>query len=162
MSDLFRVQVEACDGCTARLRLRILSLDEITFPVSPSFVMMLVEDESAPGHARYRAWTRAAYDADEDFSTSSRVVSIQLVEKRGLPRVQGEPPAGLTRDDVDASEDPGVLGEALYEIVTDGPGMLGHFAVGDTWGTTAYDEAGDGPIYLGESGDPTEWRREGA
>ena len=162
MSDLFRVHVEACDGCTARLRLRILSLDEITFPVSPSFVTMLIEDMSAPGHARRRAWTRAAYDADESFDPSAHVVSIRLVEVRGLPRVQGEPPAGLTRDDVDNSEDPGVLGEALYEIVTDGPGMLGHFTVGDAWGTTAYDEEGDGPIYLGGSGDPTEWRRAGA
>ncbi len=49
MSDLFRVHVEARDGTTALLRLRILHLDEITFPVSPSFVMMLLEDESAPG-----------------------------------------------------------------------------------------------------------------
>lgn len=54
----------------------------------------------------------------------------------------------------------GVLGEALYELVVDAPGMLGHFAVGDAWETTAYDEAGDGPIYLGGSEDPTEWRRE--
>jgi hypothetical protein len=59
MSDLFRAQVEARDGSTTLLRLRIIHLDEITFPVSPSFVMMLLEDESAPGHERYRAWKRA-------------------------------------------------------------------------------------------------------
>ena len=160
MSDLFRVHVEACDGRTAQLRLRILHLDEITFPVSPSFAMMLIEDESAPGHARYRAWTREVYKVDEDFSPSDHLVSIRLIEARGLPRVQGEPPAGLTRDEVDDSEDPGVLGEALYEVVVDAQGMLGHLEVGDAWGTTAYDEAGNGPIYLGGSGDPTEWRRE--
>ena len=160
MSDLFRVQVESCDGSTAHLRLQILHLDEITFPVNPSFGMMLIEDESAPGYDRYRAWTREVHRTDEHFDPSARLVSIRLLEKRGLPRVQGEPPAGLTRDNVDDSEDPGVLGEALYELVVDAPGMLGHFAVGDMWDTTAYDEAGDGPIYLGGSGDPTEWRRE--
>lgn len=159
MSDLFRVHVEARDAHTALLRLRILSLDEITFPVSPSFAMMLLEDESCPGHERYRAWRRGVYDADENFDIAAHLVSIRLVEKRGPPREQGEPPAGMTRDEVDESEDPGVLGEALYEVVVDAEGMLGHFEVGDAWETTAYDEAGDGPIYLGGSGDPTEWRR---
>ncbi len=86
-------------------------------------------------------------------------MSIRRLEKRGLPREQGEPPAGLNRDDVDDSEDPGVLGEALSEAVVDAEGMLGHLEVGDAWGTTADDEAGDGPLYLGGSGDPTEWRR---
>jgi hypothetical protein len=160
MSDLFRVQVESCDGHTALLRLRILALDEVTFPLSPSFAMMLLEDESAPGHERYRAWQRGIYATDEDFDTAAHLVSIRLLEKRGLPREQGEPPAGMTRDDVDASEDPGVLGEALYEIVVDAEGMLGHLDAGDAWGTTAYDEAGNGPIYLGGSEDLTEWRRE--
>jgi hypothetical protein len=160
MSNLFRVHVEARDGHTALLRLRIRHLDEITFPVSPSFVMMLLEDESCPGHERYRAWQRGVYATDEDFDTAAHLVSIRLLEKRGLPREQGEPPAGMTRDDVDESEDPGVLGEALYEIVVDAGGMIGHLEVGDAWGTTAYDEAGNGPIYLGGGGDPTEWRRE--
>ncbi len=162
MSDLFQAHVESRDGSTAHLRLRIASLDEVTFPVSPSFAMMLLEDESAPGHERYRAWKREVYETDEDFDPAAHLVSIRLLEKRGLPREQGEPPAGMTRDDVDASEDPGLLGEALYEIVVDATGMLGHLDVGDAWGTTAYDEAGAGPIYIGGSEDPTEWRRERA
>lgn len=160
MSDLFRVHVEACDGTTARLRLRIINLDQVTFPVSRGFAMMLVEDESAPGHDRYRAWLREVSRTDVEFDAWAHLMSVRLIEKRGLPREQGKPPAGLTRDDVDDSDDRGVLGEALYELVVGASGMLGHLTVGDTWGTTAYDVAGKGPFYLGGSGDPTEWRRE--
>ena len=159
MSDLFRVHVEACDGTTARLRLRIINLDQVDFPLSRGFGMMLVADESAPGHARWMAWQNEIAETDAEFDTWAHLTSVRLIETRGLPREQGKPPAGLTRDDVDESEDRGLLGEALYELVVDAPGMLGHLAVGDTWGTTAYDVAGKGSFYRGESGDPTEWRR---
>jgi len=153
------VRVEARSDLTAQLRVQIISLDEVSFPLSRSFAMMLIEDESAPGHAGYRAWSRVACDSDESFDSCAHVVSIRLLEARGLPREHGSPPAGLTRDDVDASADPGILGEALYEIVVDAPGMHDHFEVGAVWGTTAYDEAGNGPLYCGGAEDPKEWRR---
>lgn len=160
MSDLFRVKVEANEGNTVRLRLHIISLDEITFPLSPSFAMMLLEDEGAPGRKRFSRWLWDTIEADEWFNSSDHVVSITLLEHRGLPRAHGEPPAGMTHDDVDASEDPGVLGDALYEIVVDAEGMLAHLEPGDSWGSTAYDEAGHGPLFLGAPGDPTQWRKE--
>ena len=159
MSDLFRIQVESNNGNSARLRVSIVSLDEVTFPLSAAFVMMLLEDEEAPGFARYEAWRRAAVDADERFNGEEHVLSITLLEYRGLPRAQGEPPAGMSLDDVDESDDPGVLGEALYEIVVDADGMLSHLEPGQVWDSTAYDEDGDGPVFLGAPGDPTRWER---
>lgn len=159
MSDLFRVEVMGREARSVRLRLRILSLDEITFPLSPGFARMLIEDEGAPGYARYERWLNARCEIEEFFDAGEHFVAIRLLERRGLPRAQGEPPAGLSREDVDASEDPGLLGEALYEIVVDVEGMLAHLEPGDSWDSTAYDEAGTGPLYLGEPGDPTQWQR---
>ena len=52
-----------------------------------------------------------------------------------------------------------MLGEALYEIEVDVEGMLAHLEPGDSWDSTAYDERGAGPLYLGEPGDPTQWQR---
>ena len=55
MSDLFRVEVMGREARSVRLRLRILSLDEVTFPLSPGFARMLIEDE---GGSRARTVSR--------------------------------------------------------------------------------------------------------
>ena len=159
MSDLFSVCVESRDMLSARLRLQIVHRDEVTFPLSPSFVMMLVDDESLDTHRDFRRWESARADADEDWSSGEHLVSIRLLEVRGLPRAQREPPAGLGWDEVDASEDGGLLGEALYEITVDVEGMLAHLTPGMRWRSTAYDEAGRGPIYTGQAGEVQAWSR---
>jgi hypothetical protein len=161
MSDLFHVRVESQDARSVRLRLQILHRDEITFPLSPGFAMMLLGDESIASHADFRRWERARADEDEWFSSGDHIESVRLLEVRGLPREQGSPPDGLTWDEVDESEDRGLLGEALYEITVDIDGMLSHLAPGTTWESTAYDEAGEGPFYLGQSDDVRAWTRAG-
>lgn len=159
MTDLFRVTVEANEGLTVRLRLQIVFLYQFAFPLSPSFASMLIEDEGAPGSERFSQWWFAIIKTNAQFSASHHVVSVTLLEHRGLPRAAGQPPAGMTRDEVDASEDPGVLGEALYEVVVDAEGMLAHLEPGDSWGSAAYDYIDDGPTFFGEPGDPTQWLR---
>ncbi len=161
MSDLFHVRVEAQNPRSVRLRLQILHRDEITFPLSPSFAMMLLEDESIASHADFERWRRARVDEDEWFASSDHLESIRLLEVRGLPREQGSPPHGLTWDQVDESEDRGLLGEALYEITVDIDGMLSHLGPGTAWESTAYDEAGDGPFYMGQPEDVRVWTRGG-
>jgi hypothetical protein len=157
MSDLFSVRVESREERSILLRLQIQSPDEVTFPLSPSFAMMLIADESLDSHSELRAWTSAREDEDEFFNPSDHITAVRLIEVRGLPREQGEPPLGLTWDQVDDSEDKGLLGEALYEIHVDVDGMLAHLKPGASWSSTAYDELSDGPLYLGNEGDAREW-----
>lgn len=159
MSDLFRVRVESQDARSVTLRLQIIHRDEVTFPLSPSFAMMLIGDESLASHDDFRRWERARAAEDEWFSSVDHIEAIRLLEARGLPREQGSPPQGLTWDEVDESEDRGLLGEALYEIVVDIDGMLSHLGPGATWGSTAYDEADNGPIYTGQPEDVRAWSR---
>lgn len=161
MSDLFRVRVESQGARSVRLRLQIIHPDEVTFPLSPSFAIMLIEDESMESHDDFERWQSARCDEDEWFYGIDHITSIRLLEVRGLPREQGSPPHGLTWDQVDDSEDRGLLGEALYEITVDIDGMLSHLRPGMTWGSTAYDEAGDGPIYTGQPDDVRAWTRKG-
>ncbi len=160
MSDLFSVRVESREERSIRLRLQILHPDEVTFPLSTSFAMMLIEDESLDSHSELRAWQRAREAEDEWFNPSDHITEVRLVEVRGLPREQGEPPAGLTWDQVDESDEKGLLGEALYEIRVDVDGMLSHLKPGTSWNSTAYDELGHGPLYLGNEGDVREWVKE--
>lgn len=157
MSDLFSVTVESREERSVKLRLRIIHRDEVTFPLSRDFAMMLLEEETLDTHDELRAWANARLDEDEQFDSIDHITAVRLLEVRGLPRKSGEPPAGLTWDQVDDSEDRGLLGEALYEIVVDVDGMLAHLKPGMTWDSTAYDELGDGPIYLGHEGDAREW-----
>lgn len=160
MSDLFLVRVESQAPRSVTLRLSILHRDEVTFPLSPSFAMMLLEDESLASHADFRRWQQAREEEDESFSSVDHIEAIRLLEARGLPREQGEPPRGLTWEQVDESEDQGLLGEALYEIVVDIDGMLSHLSPGVTWTSTAYDEAGEGPFYMGQAEDVRAWSRD--
>jgi hypothetical protein len=160
MSDLFSVRVESREERSIRLRLRIIHRDEVTFPLSPSFAMMLIADESLDSHGELREWQSAREAEDESFNASDHITAVRLVEVRGLPREQGEPPAGLTWDQVDEREEEGLLGKALYEIRVDVDGMLAHLKPGASWSSTAYDEAGDGPLYLGNEGDVREWAKE--
>jgi len=160
MSDLFRVRVESQGPRSVTLRLQILHRDEVTFPLSPSFAMMLIEDESMASHADFKRWKEARADEDEWFSSVDHIKAIRLLEARGLPREQGSPPQGLTWVEVDESEDQGLLGEALYEIVVDIDGMLAHLRSGVTWTSTAYDEAAEGPLYMGGPDDVRAWSRD--
>ena len=160
MSDLFSVRVESREERSILLRLQILHRDEVTFPLSPSFAMMLIADESLDSHSEFRAWQSAREAEDEWFDASAHITAVRLVEVRGLPRKQGEPPAGLTWDQVDESDDRGLLGEALYEIRVDVDGMLSHLKPGASWESTAYDELGSGPLYVGKEDDVREWVKE--
>jgi hypothetical protein len=159
--DLFKVEVMERSEGRIVMRLRIDSLEEVTFPLSSSFAIMLVDDvtEMPEASSAFSSWVSAQEEKNELFLPRKTITAVRLLEVRGLPRVHGEPPAGMTRDDVDRSTDPGVLGEALYEITTDAPGMFDHLAPGDSWGSSAYDEMGEGPYYTGADGDPRAWER---
>ena len=160
MSDLFLVRVESQDTRSVRLRLQIIHRDEVTFPLSPSFAMMLIGDESMASHDDFSRWEQARVDEDEWFSSDEHIEAVRLLEARGLPREQGSPPHGLTWEQLDESEDQGLLGEALYEIVVDIDGMLSHLSPGAAWKSTAYDEAEQGPIYTGQPEDARAWSRD--
>ena len=69
MSDLFLVRVESQDTRSVRLRLQIIHRDEVTFPLSPSFAMMLIGDESMASHDDFSRWEQARVDEDEWFSS---------------------------------------------------------------------------------------------
>jgi hypothetical protein len=157
MSDLFRIQVVALFPRAVHLRLQIIHRDEVTFPLSPSFAMMVIGDESLPSYETFRSWEQARSKEDECFSAQEHLVEIRLLQVRGLPREQGCPPAGHSWEQVDSSEDRGLLGEALYEMKVDLDGMLAHLQPGTTWCSTAYDEAGDGPLYTGHEDDLLFW-----
>lgn len=159
MSDLYTVIVEAQEARAVRLRLRIVHPDEITFPLSPSFARMLLADESMESYGDFRRWERARTAEDEWFNSEDHIQSVTLLEVRGLPRRQSEPPDGMTWEQVDESDDRGLLGEALYEIVVDVDGMLAHLTPGLSWQSTAYDEADEGPLFLGRPGDVRAWVR---
>ena len=155
--DLYEARVEDRNAQTVRLRLHIKSLDCVDFPVSRRFALMLLTE--GPGKKRFSAWMNAQ---DEELDYAHCVVSVELLEVRNLPREQGKPPAGMTRDDSDEKrkEDPGILGEALLAITVDAPGMLDHWDVGMTWGSTAFDEGYKGPVYDGRLNLAREWRRD--
>lgn len=159
--DLFKVDVLERSSLRVVMRLRIDSLDEVTFPLSRSFAMMLIDDETElpEASAAFSAWHTVQEERDTSFAASLAITAVRLLEVRGLPRKHGEPPAGMSRADVDDSSDPGVLGEARYEITTDVPGMFDHLKPGDSWGSSAYDEGGEGPLFTGADGDPRAWER---
>jgi hypothetical protein len=156
-SDIYLVIVEARDDSTVRFRLQITHIHGVSFPLSPSFAMMLIADEGAPGFDAYRRWYEALARENEYFNPLEQVRAVRLFDPRGLPREPGPPPEDAERD----AAAPIVLGEAIYEIVVDAVGMLAHLEPGASWGSTAYDELGTGPEYFGRPEDPMEWERPG-
>lgn len=103
MSDLYSITVLARDGGVIDLAVDIVHPDVIDIPLSPSFAAMLVEDEWGPGAAAFKAWWRAWADREPTADPSTLYQSIELIEVRNLPRVQSEPPIGMTWDDVDGN-----------------------------------------------------------
>ena len=163
MSDLYSITVLARDGGVIDLAVDIVHPDVVDIPLSPSFAAMLIEDEWGPGAAAFKAWWRAWADRDPAADPAPLYQSVELIEVRNLPRVQSEPPTGMTWDDVDgnAAADPGrsLLGAGVVRITVSDPGLIAHLDPGMRWSSTAYDEGDTGPIAHGEPGEVRRWQR---
>lgn len=152
MSDLYKVEVLKRDRRTVELRLDFTRW-QTTVPVSRSFACMLIEDESAPGHADWDRWQNATWAQDENWNLKDHLVRVEVKSAEGLPRGDD----GKARRGMDL-DDRGSCGVVTLEIEVDEDGPLDHLVVGHRWGTTAYGKLGD--IYFaGNADDLRVWRR---
>lgn len=164
-SDLYSITVVARGEDSVDLKVDIVNTDVVDIPLSPSFAAMVIEDEWAPGAAAYKAWWRAWADRDPWADPSKLYRRIELLELHHLPRAQSRPPPGMTMDEWDAldsiRDDGGrsLLGSGTLRVTVDDPGYLGHLEPGTSWGSTAYDERGEGPTALGATDEPRAWER---
>ncbi len=163
MSDLYSITVLARDGGVIDLAVDIVHPDVVDIPLSPSFAAMLIEDEWGPGAAAFKAWWRAWADRDPAADPAPLYQSVELIDVRNLPRVQSEPPTGMTWDDVDgntaAAPGHSLLGAGVVRITVSDPGLIAHLDPGMRWSSTAYDEGDTGPIAFGKPGEVRRWQR---
>lgn len=150
MTDLYQVEVVSRKSKKVRVRLH-MTLQTTSVSIGPSFARMLIEEEARPGHEAYRAWLRKKYEQDEDFDTQSAIARVEVVAFTGLPREPWAQP--------DPGGSPGVVD---LEVSVDDPGMLDHLEPGIRWGSTAFDELGDGTIFTGRTEEERVWKRPAA
>jgi hypothetical protein len=116
-----------------------------------------------PGTAAFKAWWRAWADRAPTANPATLYQSVELLEVKHLPRVQSEPPAGVTWDDVDgnAAAAPGAARSASVSSASasPNPGLIAHLDPGMSWSSSAYDERDTGPIARGEPGEIRRWQR---
>ncbi len=143
MADLYRVEVVAVSPSVLELKLE-LTPSSTSVPIGRSFAAMLLEEEVAPCHARLEAWRHAMVEENEDFDAGRTITRVAVVSSTGMP-------VGAVPADGD--------GVVVVAIHVDQPGLLDHFAVGDSWRSTAHDELDDGTVFTGLEEDARIWNR---